>query len=256
MSVADIVKFIFDTLNGVEAIVTPATALVLKLCVSLSSSADVPMVSPAVEVTNTGERANALTNVLAGMISLVSEVGADMPADVEIQFFMFNIPALVEPKLCFRAAFSCLAMAVLDCARVSHARKPSCHVYSLVELPTVPQLFNQEPPRAQQLLLPDFLVVPHFRQKGLMRVLLVPSVLSFPTLVKQKSKNHIPSQSLFHANEDDEPTFAGLHALRPPVMNVFVACTSAILIPSTARSATTDSPEFGESTALRTREQS
>ena len=36
-------------------------------------------------------------------------------------------------------------------------------------------------------------------------------------------------------------TFAGLHAFRPPVSNVFAAKSSAVLEPSTARSATTDS---------------
>ena len=38
-----------------------------------------------------------------------------------------------------------------------------------------------------------------------------------------------------------ELTFAGLHAFRPPVNDVFAATSSAVLEPSTARSATTDS---------------
>ena len=45
-------------------------------------------------------------------------------------------------------------------------------------------------------------------------------------------------------------TFAGLRALRPAVINVFVANTSTIFIPSTARSATTDSAGFLERAAL------
>ena len=36
-------------------------------------------------------------------------------------------------------------------------------------------------------------------------------------------------------------TFTGLHALRPSVTNVSVAGTSTVLVPSTTRSATTDS---------------
>ena len=40
---------------------------------------------------------------------------------------------------------------------------------------------------------------------------------------------------------DIELTFAGLHALIPLVINVSVVGTSAVLIPSTTRSATTDS---------------
>ena len=47
-----------------------------------------------------------------------------------------------------------------------------------------------------------------------------------------------------------ELTFAGLHALRPLVINVSVAGTSTVLIPSTAGSATTDSAGFREGAAL------
>ena len=49
-----------------------------------------------------------------------------------------------------------------------------------------------------------------------------------------------------------ELTFAGLHALKPPVINVSVAGSSAVLKPSTARSATTDSARFSELAALWT----
>ena len=48
-------------------------------------------------------------------------------------------------------------------------------------------------------------------------------------------------------------TLAGLHALKPPVINVSVAGTSAVLGPSTARSAATDSTGFPERAALRAR---
>ena len=47
-----------------------------------------------------------------------------------------------------------------------------------------------------------------------------------------------------------ELTFAGLRALEPPVVNVSVASTSAVLIPRTARSTTTDSAGFREHAAL------
>ena len=50
-----------------------------------------------------------------------------------------------------------------------------------------------------------------------------------------------------------ELTFAGLHALKPPAINSCVAGTSAVLIPSTARSATTDSAGFLKHAALFTR---
>ena len=45
-------------------------------------------------------------------------------------------------------------------------------------------------------------------------------------------------------------TFTGLHALKPPVINVSVADTSTVLIPSTTRSATTDNSGFLELAAL------
>ena len=48
-------------------------------------------------------------------------------------------------------------------------------------------------------------------------------------------------------------TFAGLDALKPPVISVSVAGTSTILIPRTPRSATTDSAGLLKLTALWTR---
>ena len=45
-------------------------------------------------------------------------------------------------------------------------------------------------------------------------------------------------------------TFAGLHALKPPVISVSVASTPAVLIPSTSRGATTESAELLKLTAL------
>ena len=51
-----------------------------------------------------------------------------------------------------------------------------------------------------------------------------------------------------------ELTFAGLDALKPFVTSVSVVGTAAILIPSTARSATTDSAGFLERAALWTRQ--
>ena len=45
-------------------------------------------------------------------------------------------------------------------------------------------------------------------------------------------------------------TLAGLHALKPPVIDVSVAGPSTVLKPSTARSTTTDSAGFLEHAAL------
>ena len=46
-------------------------------------------------------------------------------------------------------------------------------------------------------------------------------------------------------------TFAGLYALKPPVIYIFVCTTSAVLVPSTARSATTYPTGFCKPAALR-----
>ena len=47
-----------------------------------------------------------------------------------------------------------------------------------------------------------------------------------------------------------ELTFAGLHAVKPPVISVSVTGTSAVLKPRTARSAAADSAGFLERAAL------
>ena len=47
-------------------------------------------------------------------------------------------------------------------------------------------------------------------------------------------------------------TLAGLHALDPAVVQFIIASTSTILIPSTARSTTTDPPGFLERATLWT----
>ena len=45
-------------------------------------------------------------------------------------------------------------------------------------------------------------------------------------------------------------TFAGLQTFRPPVLHNFITGPSAVLVPSTPGSATTDSARFLERTAL------
>ena len=52
----------------------------------------------------------------------------------------------------------------------SQARKPSIHVCSTSALSAAPQFLNQAPPAAQQLRLPDFLMLPHLEHTGLIVV--------------------------------------------------------------------------------------
>ena len=54
----------------------------------------------------------------------------------------------------------------------------------------------------------------------------------------------------FTTPDIDRLTFAGLHAIRPLVINVSVAGAAAVLKPSSARSAATDSTRFLERAAL------
>ena len=66
--------------------------------------------------------------------------------------------------------------------------------------------------------------------------------------VKTQRQERENNRSLFVLREElyRALTFAGLDALKPPVISASVAGTSAAMIPSTARSATTDSTGFLE----------
>ena len=75
--------------------------------------------------------------------------------------------------------------------------------------------------------------------------------------IGQSKKMNTRKQSLLALREDTDLavvslglTFTCLHALEPPVISVSVAGTSTMLIPTTARSATTSSAGFRERTTL------
>ena len=63
------------------------------------------------------------------------------------------------------------------------ACKPSAHVWSVLELSLVPQFSNQAPPGAQQLGLPDFLMIAHLGHTGALLVAVTTGV-DMQTLVK------------------------------------------------------------------------
>ena len=145
-------------------------------------------------------------------------------------------------------------MAALDRVRALQACMPSYHVCWSLVLRSPPHFLNQEPPRPQQLLLPDLPMVPQLRHGDRLAVVVVAGVCVWALV--QVTKRKVAKQSL-HENTVTcyitlELTFAGLHALRPPVINVLVADTSTLLIPSTAGSATTGSARFLEGAALWT----
>ena len=97
----------------------------------------------------------------------VPDTGVDVLTNVNANFSTVMIIAVTSPweEFCF---FS--LMAVLKWARNLQALTPSCHVCSSLEFPALTQLPNQDPPRAQQLILPDFKMVPHSEHKEVMLV--------------------------------------------------------------------------------------
>ena len=134
---------------------------------------------------------------------------------------------------------------------------PSCHVCSRFVFPALPQFPNQEPPRPQQLSLPDFLMMPHVRHTGLMDIVVVPGVdmlgggpnsrhesMTKVTTCYSTMNQHVCTIAAIGL------TFTGIHTVKPTMTHIYVASTSTITIPSTTRSAAADAPRFLERAAL------
>ena len=117
-------------------------------------------------------------------------------------------------------------------------------------LPARPQLLNQEPPRPQQLAFPDFAIVAHLEHSELIDVVVAAMCehWSNTITVTESMVNNLTTYAITPGL-----TVAGLHALNPTVIQFFVCSTSAVLEPSAAGSATTDSAGFGERATPRTR---
>ena len=90
-------------------------------------------------------------------------------------------------------------------------------------------------------------MMPHLGHTVLVVVVVAASVYVYvvvdqSTKMKTRKQSHcLVCERIYLAGVSFGLTFAGLDALKPPVISVAVAGTSTILIPSTARSATTDS---------------
>ena len=166
------------------------------------------------------------------------------------------LPSPWEESMTFRsAAFACGPMTNLDRVRAVHACRPSYHVCWSLALPAPPQFLNQEPPRAQQLLFPDFEIVAHAWHVAPMVVVIRSGVFYAKIGQRPKQQNpHNSHRSILLHRMSLGLTFAGIRALRPPVIYVFVCSTSAVLVPSAARGAAADSAGCRERAALRTRE--
>ena len=86
-------------------------------------------------------------------------------------------------------------------------------------------------------------MVPHLRHTGLTVVVFATPGIYVYEFVKETKRKTPGSHCLLMQLHviSLELTFAGLQTFRPPVIKFFDAKSSAVLEPSTARSATTDS---------------
>ena len=100
-----------------------------------------------------------------------TKVSGDVTLGVGVDIEFALCPELLEEAMVFRrAAIRCRPMALLGCDRGLQTWMPSYHVWPSLELPAPPQFLNQEPPRPQQLLLPDFWMEPHLKHTDTMVV--------------------------------------------------------------------------------------
>ena len=104
-----------------------------------------------------------MIDLLTGIvIDDAMDSAVDILAGADVGMWVFAIAALdLMPTLSSSAkafgsgACSCCPTTAKGC-RALQAWMPSCHVCSRFSSLALPQLPNQDPPRAQQLSLPDF----------------------------------------------------------------------------------------------------
>ena len=103
-------------------------------------------------------------------LAYAGDVPADVLADVRTPL-EFTLSALWEESMPFCwAAASCWPTIIMDCPHALQAYMPSYQVCWSLVLPAPPQLLNHEPPRPQQLLFPDFAMMPHLGHTEVMVV--------------------------------------------------------------------------------------
>ena len=117
----------------------------------------VVVVSYAVEVLSDVVTESSAANI--GVVEVLANMNVNLSAAV-MTTLEFPMPIPYEESS-FSAPFGCRALTVFNCSRVMHARMPSYQVWRNLALTSFPQFPNQDPPRPQQLALPDLLIVPH-----------------------------------------------------------------------------------------------
>ena len=134
-----------------------------------------------------------------------AKVSGDVTLGVGVDIEFALCPELLEEAMVFRrAAIRCRPLALLGCTHVLQAWMPSYHVWPSLELRALPQFPDQEPPRPQQLGMPDFTVMPHLRHSELMVVVVAAgrceceSSSNMWALVKgayRKAKKQVPERT-------------------------------------------------------------
>ena len=181
---------IIDTLASlltIDALINVVNAVAIALGFAVPGPCSVDVMSDVAVDLLMDTLDGVLTAVLIGGLP---GIGAGALVDVNVNVFTglmsvkFALPALF---ICC-SAFDCGPMPALDCPRVLQAWMPSYHVCSSLPLLARPQFPNQEPPRPQQLLFPDFLMVPHVRHAELIAVV-VDAGVHTRALMKETKQN-------------------------------------------------------------------
>ena len=141
---------------------------------------------------------DALTEIFGVLTNI--DIGVNVLVDVNVNVFAgvmtgfeFVMPGPWEKFRCW-AAFGFRPIAVLDCWM------PSYHVWSRLTLPALPQFPNQEPLRPQQLISPDFAMIPHLAHTELMAVVVAAGVYTWALVNNTKMKTR--KQLLIGVRED------------------------------------------------------
>ena len=149
-----------------DMIIAMPFVLMLSICVHMLLNLEIIVVTAVLIGLEFTVKIVCAVKVLAGaMIGGASDIGTERNANslsAIITALNFGLPApLEESFLCCLSPFSCSLMTIADCPRSLQTCKPSDQVCSSLAPPALPQFPNQEPPRPQQLILPDFFVIPH-----------------------------------------------------------------------------------------------
>ena len=102
-----------------------------------------------------------LVVVMVEVVVVVLVIVEAMAAIAGVMTAKFAMSAPLDGFSCCWRTLVCRPMVALDRTGDLQARMPSYHVCSSLAFPALPQFPNQEPLRPQQLVLPDFAMMPH-----------------------------------------------------------------------------------------------